>query len=1441
MEDPLDVTVTATPPDGPPEQPVTLRLAVRDGDGRPVRGSAVLLLVPESVEVLYRGFFQGVAEAFLGDTKAADSALASSYPFTYGGGHEQVAILAERDARQPGFFSNWASVVDRNALVTGVSSNDALGYAQVFEQSVHDNFFRGAGQQQQEDVSNRIAQQAAVQTLTTNRGFQARARSSNFVNPMLLNQGSGQVFLARNEVSHVLAASNRGGFSGLFQDLDSSRNRWNVASVVVCSDGSVARVPEDLETRRRRLAEQVLAHAANLAAPQLFLVETTEDGRAEVTLARPDGPWRVMVLVSGHEHRRFGEAACTTEGRWPFDARVIVPHHPQTGDEARIDLRLYSVRDRRVRVMLEMDGQPTREQTVAFGAERFTNVSFPWKVPAGSTAWAGRFQVEGRTLPFRVEVSPDAVPEPTMFVRRPAPAGTPGAPGGQAAITCIRKLLDTPDGVLSEAAWLLARLVESRAARQDITHDVELETRLAGLMQSGSSDGGWPFCSGETRSNPTASVLVAWVIEAAEKVGLAAPDGIRSKLVAYLKNAFSRAHEEADKTLLLLGLSRLEAVDFAYANRLFRAREKLSSRDLAIVLLLLRRQGDTSPMVKTVADLLRARFTDNGSVAGTGVAAPFCDGRTTTALAALALFGLDESAVKRALTALDSQPVCPARDATGLALEAVARAAAATGDARRWVVEEVASPAPGASVDVFRSVHYAPLRYRGHTIHRGYNLVENYRSKSDSTRRVGEGKRFRVDLTLRTRGSLAHAILVETLPAGAWLVPGSVNRGAMARIQEGQIRFHVEASTPANLKERRFHLSYELEGAIAGHYGFGRPLLIVAGGTPVTVSDRSTRDLTIVGPGEDDRKGYDLTPLEHSELGRIHWALGEYDRAYPHLDTLMKKWRLRQDAFVETAALLLDMDVRARNARGMVEHFEVLKEGSPERSVPFRKILPVAEAYAELGENERALQVQRGALDGFFQVDFGLGNALLTAGDLDGFCGFVEPLLRLYPANEATRDGRYYVGQKLLERAGRGGDEKKAARVKHLAAAAAAFRQALEEGGGAAGTEASAFALAGTLLEQEHYGEAAALCTRAGELYADSHLKDGFEYVEAYSLFEESRYDAAEKMARRLATGQYRDASGRLRPSENRYLALHMLAKIHHARGDIAAAVEAYRKVKTLFPDAARALAYFEWRVLQVPELTELSVNENRTIRLAYKNVDSVQIRAYRVDLMTLYLRERSLNRITRINLAGIKPFYTGTFPVRASTYRMDEVPLVLGRKAKQRSGPADPIPVVLPDAGAYLLVVRSGETESMGMVLRTDLRMDIQTDPAGGTLRATVYDRTSGSFVSRVDVKFVGSQDRTFATARTDLRGVAEASGLSGYPTVIARQGDQYAFYRSQEAVGRPVQRNDRNKQRQQELRRDGRLDNVRKQLDVLFKSNVERVEEGQRGRGGVQIKKVK
>jgi hypothetical protein len=188
----------------------------------------------------------------------------------------------------------------------------------------------------------------------------------------------------------------------------------------------------------------------------------------------------------------------------------------------------------------------------------------------------------------------------------------------------------------------------------------------------------------------------------------------------------------------------------------------------------------------------------------------------------------------------------------------------------------------------------------------------------------------------------------------------------------------------------------------------------------------------------------------------------------------------------------------------------------------------------------------------------------------------------------------------------------------------------------------------------------------------------------------------------------------------------------------------------------------------------------------------------------------------------------------------VDEVKIDIGRKVRDRGGPGEPISVPLPGAGAYLLVVRSGETEGMGMVLRTDLRMDVQTVASSGTLRATVYDRTSGEFASRVEVKFVGSQDKAFTTERTDLRGVAETTGLRGQPTVIARHGDQYAFYRSNAAVGvrpkpRQTMRSFKGKQA------DQRLDNVRMQLEQLFKSNKERVQEGQKRRGGVQIKSLK
>jgi len=1442
VEDPLRVTVTATPPFGPPGRELTLRIRVTDGGGTSVRGSAVVLMVPERLLPLYRGFFQGVAESFLGETKVADSPLASSYPFTYRSGAERISILGERERQTPFLWSNWASVVDRNAAVIDIAQ-PALVSAQVYERDVFANFdrapaqFRGrrAGRPARQREA-RLAQQVAFQTSAAANDA-AAARFSNVINPALLNQGSGQVFLARNEVAQILSSSNDGTLSGLFQDIDTARNDFNPANVVVCSAGRMVSIQEDLETRLRRLAERYLQSAASLEAPRMFLVETDANGQAVVTLPQPEGKWSVLTLVSGHA-RRFGQAACTLQGTWPVQARLLVPPFVRRGDRTFVDVLLGADKPSRQTVRLAIDGGSVREQGADLTPDRLVRVRFDLSAAEADHELSGAIEVAERRLVFAIPVVPDRIAPPRVVGFRKA--GNP-ANKGEPTLTAFRRLLARTEGNLGRAAWIIARIAELRSVGRDGSQDWELETRLAWLLLSARPDGGWPFVTGEQPSDPETSVLVAWAIGMAEKAGLAVPGVLKKKLIGYLRSQFSQARGEEAKTPLLLGLSRLESVQFAYANRLFRARASLSSRDLAITLLLLRRQGDDSQMVRTLAALLKTRAGKDGAFGASEAVDPLSDVRATTSLASMALFGLDAGTVKRALAHLEGRSICPEREAAGLALEAAVRADLTDIQSDRRVVVDRSESANPLVVKAYRRVEYEPLTFRGYTIRRGFNVVGHYRDQGYETRLVGEGKRFRVSLRLRLPYAVAHAVIEEAIPAGARLAPGSVNPSNRIAADRGILRFHMRSHDRKRKGETWYYFSYELEGALPGEYGFQLPGVVVPGGPPCTVQgDAATDRITIAPEGEDDRKGYELSPREHEGLGRIYWSIGDYDRAYEHLSTLLTKWRLRQDTLVKTAALLLDMDVRWKNHKAMVDHFEILKEGDPERSVPFRKILPIAEAYARIGEFERALQVQRGCLDGFFQVDFGLGHALLSAGDLDGFQKFVEPLLALYPADEAARDGRYFLGQTLLDRARKAGPDKKARREALLDGAAGAFRLAMESGGGGKGTEASAFALAGTLLERERYDRAAALCARAVALYPESHLRDGFEYVQAYSLFEKGRYEQAEKICKGLAAGEYRNTAGRLGPSVNRFLALHMLAKIHHARGEIAAAVAAYRKVKGKFPDAAQALEYFEWRVLALPELTELASNEDRVVRLTYKNVDRVQVRAYRVDLMTLYLRERSLNRIANINLAGIKPFFEGTFPVRPSTYRVDEVKIDISRKARDRAGPAEPISVPLPGAGAYLLVVRSGETEGMGMVLRTDLRMDVQTVAESGTLRATVYDRTSGAFASRVEVKFVGSQDKAFTTERTDLRGVAETTGIRGQPTVIARHGDQYAFYRSGVAVGlRPKSRHAAQPSTGKQA--DLRLDNIRKQLDQLNKSNFERVQEGQKRRGGVQIKTLK
>ena len=66
------------------------------------------------------------------------------------------------------------------------------------------------------------------------------------------------------------------------------------------------------------------------------------------------------------------------------------------------------------------------------------------------------------------------------------------------------------------------------------------------------------------------------------------------------------------------------------------------------------------------------------------------------------------------------------------------------------------------------------------------------------------------------------------------------------------------------------------------------------------------------------------------------------------------------------------------------------------------------------------------------------------------------------------------------------------------------------------------------------------------------------------------------------------------------------------------------------------------------------------------------------------------------------------------------------------------------------------------------------------------VRDARTKELVPKVQVKVIGTNNPTFFSGQTDLRGVFVAEGVAGQVTAVARKGaGQYAFYRGKARVG--------------------------------------------------------
>lgn len=688
-----------------------------------------------------------------------------------------------------------------------------------------------------------------------------------------------------------------------------------------------------------------------------------------------------------------------------------------------------------------------------------------------------------------------------------------------------------------------------------------------------------------------------------------------------------------------------------------------------------------------------------------------------------------------------------------------------------------------ASVKLQRSYLAAPRRHADRDVPTGFSVLQGsdiptFENKITQLR-VGDSCRVRVGFRVATeddRRSATPLVLEEPIPAGC-AVPRASIQGPFEHVEvlpDRLLCYFRDGIVEADV-------TYQLQARFAGRYR-ALPTRVQGALRPEFLAHGTVGELVVHPAGEGGEDAYRLTPDELYHLGKACYDAAQsrtgdermalLAQSHGHLSTLLGDWQqkqfsLREAVWNDVARMSLFLGIERGDGRAVVRFFEELKERHGDLVIPFDRIVAVGKAYLELGEAEAALLVFRATAEASFLKEAGVATTLEQLGELRAATLFLERLLQVYPDLNTMRVARYSIGQKLSAQAAAIDpaapvDPRIGSEVELRNRALAAFREFLVLYPEDPLAEEVSFAWATTHVEQKALDRALAVATQALARYPDSPFTDELLYTQGYAWFVLGKPELAFAALQRVAEEQFATDRGGRAPSDSRWHAVYLQGQIHHARGEPAAALGAYAKVKDRFTDAGEAADYFLRKQLSLPEASTIPLAQPAQLLLMYRNVAKVDVQVYRVDLMRLYLQQKSLAGIGGVQLHGIRPL------------RQFEIALGDGRdyRNKERA-----IALDLPDPGAYLVVVRGDDQIASGMLLRSDLSIEAQEQFDVGRIR--VNCKQGDDFVADAHVKVIGSGDRHLSGGDTDLRGLFVGQDLVGTATVIARKGDQYAFYR--------------------------------------------------------------
>ncbi|MBT3295026.1 MAG: outer membrane protein assembly factor BamD [Verrucomicrobia bacterium] len=1000
----------------------------------------------------------------------------------------------------------------------------------------------------------------------------------------------------------------------------------------------------------------------------------------------------------------------------------------------------------------------------------------------------------------------------------------------------------------------------------------------AGLVAAQRSDGGWSWhgATGKVSDWPS-SCRTFWGLVAAREAGIAVhPDTIK-KATTYLQKRFQSlgANDHEGKAVILHGLSVTKAAEFASLNRLYRARNELGTTALAYTALAFLNQG--RPEIATeLAALLEAKTDTTGADDHKRVywkhAArhPYLhDDVETTALSLLVLAQTRPKAAAGASAAdyLLGRRGCfgwnPAK-ARGPAIAALA-AWFGEGDDRRTDYR-VAVRANDKEIGTIDSTQTQQTRLfevpdaalvtadnrvtfsmQGHGAYayaatlRGfspelknprtithpyvrarhyYHAQREYRGRpigvrsTSPVRHLESGQRVDVLLDVYERSYTGYLVIEEPLPAGTMLVEGSVS-GDFARYEVGEntITFTYQPNQYAH------DIRYELVGYAPGDYRT-LPTVMRDGLRPHLMNIGPSGALAVLAPGEASDDPYRMNKAELYKLGQLHFNDGLYGESLGYLAELFKQDDDYNERELARMLLWIYTADEHYEAARVVQMFEILRERYPELEIPYDRILVVGKAYRDIGEFERAWLVYRATISASFVTDSSVSAVLEDEGRFLGSIDYQKRLWREYPDSAEVVASLFALSQALYSKAPGAADLPeedgvKPDRITMLTEVTELLYRFLAHYPDDPLADDAAFSLANAMLDLKNYPLVVALGERFEARYTDSPLASSFRYLVALGHFWQRHYDKALDAGVHVAEGTSKDKT----------FAQYIVGQIHHARNNPGQAIEWYEKVQDNYPDAAQAIAYFREKDISMDEVKIFTPGEKVFCDLSYRNIKEAYLQVYRVDLMKLYLQEKNLSNITRIQLAGISPGH--------------EVTVALG-DGEDYADKTKQLPLALTEEGAYLIICRGDDLFTSGLVLVTPLTMEVQEDSGSGRVRVNVRDTVDDVYCPEVHVKAIGAANTEFKDGETDLRGIFIADAIRGEATVIARDaGSRYAFYRGDTWLGAPKEQPNQPSPQPAQLESMDYQKNLRISNDMIQSFNIHQFDQMRRsGKKGVQVK---